>query len=49
MASAPTSVARISVSMPEDLLSELDDMVAARGFESRRQTRQPSKAANSAA
>ena len=31
------SVARISVSMPEDLLAELDGMVAARGFESRSQ------------
>ncbi|MET5011909.1 ribbon-helix-helix protein, CopG family, partial [Burkholderia pseudomallei] len=30
-------VARISVSMPEDLLAELDSMVAARGFESRSQ------------
>ena len=30
-------VARISVSMPEDLLSELDGMVSARGFESRSQ------------
>jgi len=30
-------VARISVSMPEDLLAELDDMVSARGFDSRSQ------------
>jgi len=30
-------VARISVSMPEDLLAELDGMVSARGFESRSQ------------
>ena len=38
MASPPSNlVARISVSMPEDLLGELDDMVAARGFESRSQ------------
>lgn len=32
-----TPVARISVSMPEELLAELDSMVAARGFESRSQ------------
>ncbi len=41
MANSPSSanspVARISVSMPEDLLAELDGMVAARGFESRSQ------------
>ena len=43
MSSAPpldqrsNPVARISVSMPEDLLSELDGMVSARGFESRSQ------------
>lgn len=30
-------VTRISISMPEDLLTDLDDMVAARGFESRSQ------------
>ena len=30
-------VTRISISMPEDLLADLDDMVAARGFESRSQ------------
>jgi CopG family nickel-responsive transcriptional regulator len=30
-------VTRISISMPEDLLLELDDMVARRGFESRSQ------------
>ena len=30
-------VTRISVSMPEDLLQELDDMVCRRGFESRSQ------------
>ncbi len=32
-----TGVARISVSLPEALLQQLDDMVAERGFESRSQ------------
>jgi CopG family nickel-responsive transcriptional regulator len=32
-----SQVTRISVSMPEDLLSELDRMVSVRGFESRSQ------------
>jgi CopG family nickel-responsive transcriptional regulator len=32
-----SQVTRISVSMPEDLLQELDSMVALRGFESRSQ------------
>jgi CopG family nickel-responsive transcriptional regulator len=34
---AGSNVTRISMSMPEDLLTELDDMVARRGFESRSQ------------
>lgn len=36
-AKAGSNVTRISISMPEDLLTELDDMVARRGFESRSQ------------
>jgi CopG family transcriptional regulator, nickel-responsive regulator len=32
-----SAVTRISISMPEDLLIDLDDMVARRGFESRSQ------------
>ena len=35
--SRASPVARISVSLPEELLTALDDMVAARGFESRSQ------------
>ncbi len=37
MASGRATVSRISISLPEDLLIELDDMVSGRGFESRSQ------------